>query len=218
MQYVFDSEKDQHAFDTIFDGYWPVRTKSINLKSIEEIEEEGYISTFNKEWDSLIMNEQVSVYRTIADMAEWLYDGKHFRLERSEDYLTIYDVIRHYVKMIADVFNHELALNTETIDEDSPWARVLRDVQKLEDLGNHIYPMVEMKRPKYVQTPQTGLLGLIARLNASNTIHIERDSRIIDGDNIKGKKRPVDIPVIDIRKELDVGAFERTRTWLRRDE
>lgn len=215
MKYQFDNPDDQHAFDTIFKGYWAVKTKQLNLRSIESLEEEGYVSTFNDQWDMNIMNEQVSVYRSVAQLAEWLYEDKQFRLENPADYITIYDAIRHYVKMVANVFNNEMGLDLTGLTQDSPWVVVLKDIQKLEDLANHIYPHVQMRRPRQFDAPTTGLMGAISQYTTNHRQAIEMEDRGIfrksDGSSTVSDK-------IDIRKELDLSIIEKTRPWLRRGE
>lgn len=170
--------------------------------------------------DEEMYDQWTKTTRTIAELAEFYDQGKEFMFEDIKSTEAVFNIITEYTDYVAYRLNYDVDLNYNKIEENESVKEVLNDVVKLQNLGNHICPIMRTYIPQQVETQ--GLLGFLnergMRYGLSQFDFNPYKRFGFNGNqteqNTKSNNEPQTEEAIRIQRALDMSTLSRLRAMI----
>ena len=206
---VLDIQDDNelcYKLRSIFQWTFPVLVKQMYLIDEKEIQYTGMQTTLNNDYDYEFANVLATASIDVSNLAELYQKGITFQLVNENDPEKIYGIIRDYLQLSAEVLN-ERNINEEVARTNPHVINFIKDMQKLEALGNALYPMFGYGR---VTNTKVDGFGAQRRLNSIRQGRINKKAQLTEEE-----RRIQQRFHLDFRKELIPFVKESTAVWYR---
>lgn len=206
---VLDIQDDNdlcYKLRSIFQWGYKVRLKQMYLVDEEEIQYVGLQTTMDNDYDYEFANVLAEAKIDIANMAELFHRGITFQIAEEDAPEKIYTNIRDYLSLSAEILN-ERNISEEVARTNQHIINFIKDIQKLEALGNAVYPM--FAHGKVTNTKLTGF-GVQRRIHSLRQGRISQQTRMTEEE-----KRIEQRFHLNFRKELIPYVKDSTSVWFR---
>lgn len=203
---IQDNNDACYKMRSIFQWGFFCRIKQMYLLDEEEIANVGVPTTLNNDYDYEFANVMATAKVDISNLAEFYNNGITFQLTETGDPERIYGLIRDYLLLAAESLN-ERNLNEEVARTNPHVINFIKDIQKLENLANALYPM--FAHGKVTNMKLTGF-GAQRRINSLRQGRISKPQQLTEEERrIEQRFR------LDFRRELIPFVKESVAVWYR---